>query len=503
MQTKNQDRRVCGPIDQHNPVVQYFRSPVDYLSGISIRFGTYRKVMTHHINFRLDLIENCGENEIDWPNVSGIPIFRSEVSATGISDISYFHLYFPTIPISKGLLFALTIASPDAKPGDAVTAWLTYGNDRIPGHVRCRAYEYIADGYGLQANLITSHPTAAEYPLGLLYSPLSSCNMNCTHCISRHTRQRSIHMTESAKQEIKKHAESKKLHWIFTDYSGDIFFADHKNPGELDFLFSLGIAIHIDTNGACLNAAVIEKVMKSPVDALSISVDAAQDETYRTIRVGAPPIGQIFDSASAVVEARARHGRRDNFSVRMGFTMMRSNLHELPLFIQKAAKAGVDAVGCRHLEIYHADMKNESLFYHKEYFNSIRAACIELAKSVNLNLFISEELWDYPATGGWEPCLNPWSSVVMLANGDVMACCVPGSRMGNTNEASLESIWQSEAYQRLRERVNSIDPPSLCKTCPVRKSLNHYDNRADLCASRSAIPLLEELMTTDRKFTPN
>jgi radical SAM protein with 4Fe4S-binding SPASM domain len=142
-------------------------------------------------------------------------------------------------------------------------------------------------------------------------------------------------------------------------------------------------------------------------------------------------------------------------------------------------------------------MESESLFDHKAYFHSIRAASLELAKSLEITLFIGEELWDHPAAGGSAPCLIPWSVATVLANGDVMACCVPGSKIGNVNEQSLEAIWQGAAYRRLRERVNSADPPSLCKACQFRNTLNSYESHAFLCASRTATPLLEELLEED------
>lgn len=51
-----------------------------------------------------------------------------------------------------------------------------------------------------------------------------------------------------------------------------------------------------------------------------------------------------------------------------------------------------------------------------------------------------------------------------------MACCVPGSEMGNQNEVSLETIWHSDAYNRLRARVNTDNPPELCRKCPYKSS---------------------------------
>jgi radical SAM protein with 4Fe4S-binding SPASM domain len=487
--------RITGPIDRNNPVVQYFRSPDDYLSGVSLRFGTYLVNWPHRLILSIHAVDENDNIRSQASNTLGELLFQIDVAAAGVSNVGYFNFYFSTIPDSKGRLFAITIASAEAKDGEALTAWLSRTDQRIPGHVLCRAARVsIEDEFGLQAKLITSNPSTSAYPSGILYSPLSSCNMNCVHCVSRHSRKRVVRMAEDIRKELKARVDAKDLQWVFTDYSGDIFHAERKNPGELDFLFGLGIAIHVDTNGAYLDNAAIERVMRSPVGHLSISVDAALDETYRVIRVGAPPIDQIFASAKALVDARRKHGREGNFKIYMGFTLMRSNIHELPLFIQKAAAAGIDAIGCRHLEVYHSEMEEESLLSHKRLFNSIRAESIELAKSLNITLYIGEELDDLPAAGATPPCLIPWGSAVILANGDVMACCVPGSKMGNVGEQPLEVIWQGEAYRRLRRRVNSADAPSLCTNCQFRNTLNSFEDVAALRSHQLARPLLDDLM---------
>jgi len=263
METQTLDRCVCGPLNQHNSIVQYFKATDNFMSGIAIKFGTYRKIMKHRLEFQLHLLDN--EQGLARQNLAGEPFFRKEANAAGISDVGYFHFYFPTIPNSKGRVFALTIASPDAGQGQAVTAWLACNQFRIPGHIHCLTALNVGEEFGLQARLITSNPIVkTESPQGIVYSPFSSCNMNCTHCISRHSRRRAVKMSELIKQDIKALADSKKLYWIFTDYSGDIFFAEHKCPGQLDFLFNLGITLHVDTNGAYLNDAMIERVMAGP-----------------------------------------------------------------------------------------------------------------------------------------------------------------------------------------------------------------------------------------------
>lgn len=486
----------CGPIDPGHVVVQHLRCPVDHLSGVALHFGTYRRIMRHRLRLQLARID---ETTAAGPTTTTAPpviVAVSDLDAARVRDGAEFYFYFPAIENSRGALLVLTISSDGAAPDHALTVWLSRGANRIPGHVSCRSRRTLDPDYGLRGTLITSDPVAGTaFPEGLLYSPLSSCNLNCIHCVSRHTRDRVFRTPEQTKQDIARHAAAGQLRWMFTDYSGDIFFAERKSPGALSFVLDLGVTVHIDTNGACLDQAVLDRVMASKVDALNISIDAARDATFRRIRVGAPPVEQIFAAARLVVEARTRHGRENDFRIGLGFTLMHSNLHELPLFIEKAAEIGVDSVNCRHLEIYHADTEAESLFFHKAEFNEVRASSLALARRLSLPLLIGEALEEQPDANGLPPCTIPWGSAVVVANGDVLACCVPGSKMGSLNERSLEEIWQGEAYRRLRARVNSADPPELCRHCHYRRSLDSYDDVAALRANRNARSLLEELVT--------
>jgi radical SAM protein with 4Fe4S-binding SPASM domain len=64
----------------------------------------------------------------------------------------------------------------------------------------------------------------------------------------------------------------------------------------------------------------------------------------------------------------------------------------------------------------------------------------------------------------------------VLGNGDVLACCVPGLKMGNLHENTMEEIWNGPRYQELRRSVNSANPPPSCKTCPIIRDTNDRDS---------------------------
>jgi radical SAM protein with 4Fe4S-binding SPASM domain len=480
-QDHSQDHRICGPIDRLGGVVQLIRCPRDHLSGVSIQFGIHCRPQEIPIIVEVFAVDEAQFGSTAWPEIGSDALARSTILPGDLDDAEYHHVYFQNFPDSKDRLFALRLTSPEIGAHESPTIFVSRGADRIAGHGGLHTRDGLFVSHGLKANLIFGSPEPhASSPPGLLYSPLTSCNMNCTHCISRHSRKRAVRMSSAIKDEIKSLVSAGKITWMFTDYSGDLLFADHKKPGELDYVTGLGIAVHIDTNGAYLTDERIAKIMASKVDAVSISIDAATDETYQTIRIGAPHLDTIFDAAARLVDARARHGRENDLVISVGYTLMVSNIDELPLFVERAARAGVDTIGCRHLEVYHAPMQAESLVHAPERFNTMRREALALAATLGVQLNIGDEFRARPGRGSPQPCLLPWESATVLANGDVMACCVPGARIGNLTEDTLEGIWTGERYRRLRMRINSNDPPALCRSCQFRNAVNRFGSHNSL-----------------------
>jgi hypothetical protein len=68
----------------------------------------------------------------------------------------------------------------------APTVWLTDGDERVPGHVACYVGDEEQGEYGTQASVTYGGLTAeTSVPRMILYGPVSQCNLNCIHCISR------------------------------------------------------------------------------------------------------------------------------------------------------------------------------------------------------------------------------------------------------------------------------------------------------------------------------
>ena len=65
---------------------------------------------------------------------------------------------------------------------------------------------------------------------------------------------------------------------------------------------------------------------------------------------------------------------------------------------------------------------------------------------------------------------------MVTGEGDVRACCMPGSVVGNINEASLEDIWNGRRMRDFRVRINTPNPPAPCDACGYYRHENNFES---------------------------
>ena len=256
---------------------------------------------------------------------------------------------------------------------------------------------------------------------------------------------------------------------IYTDYSGDLLWADHRWPGELDFLIDLDVPYAMVTTGIYLDSDRAKKLVDSRITMLNVSLDAARTETYNRIRKGSPALNSVLDNVREFQRIRREQKAEKRIALFLGFTLMRSNLFELEEFIELAAELEADVIACRHVEAYTPDMAQELLWFDQEAFNVARIDALDLANRLGVGIAIPEAFEHRPLRSGHRPCFEPWSAAVVLGNGDVQACCLPGTKVGSLREASFEDIWVSKPYADFRLAVNSDHQPIPCRACPYTR----------------------------------
>lgn len=80
-------------------------------------------------------------------------------------------------------------------------------------------------------------------------------------------------------------------------------------------------------------------------------------------------------------------------------------------------------------------------------------------------------------------CIRPSREMCVLYNGDVVLCCVDWFRTvigGNVDQASVQEVWNSPVFQRIREGFNEEDAaklPDICLHCTESACPNNHRRR--------------------------
>src|SRR5262249_21314140 len=100
--------------------------------------------------------------------------------------------------------------------------------------------------------------------------------------------------------------------------------------------------VSINSNGTLLNGDRIDRLLRSPLTSISISLDAARPETYRRVRGG--DFQLVISRVRNLILARNRRPRTNRLAVYINLTLMRENIEEFPEFVDLAADLGADGV---------------------------------------------------------------------------------------------------------------------------------------------------------------
>lgn len=495
-------KKPAGELLHQSTIVQYLQASGDALSVISPVIATYRHQIRGSLLLTVRLEQQAPRSRwaqrLQRIGLTVKPVYLSkEIGRLRLDGESIFDNESVDISIEphdkdETSRYAITITALHTRKGYAPTAWLSDDEERVPGHLACYVNGMAQGSYGLMATLFRASPVAPSLvPPAILLSPVTQCNLNCVHCISRHTRKKLQKLSIPFRDRLKQYCQEGYISFIATDYSGDILWADNRFGGELEYLFSLNVPFHLDTNGAYLLPEKVESLLKSKLHSVNISLDAATDATYRRVRKGAPPLVEVLENIRHLVMMKNRLGSA--VSISMSFTLMASTLHEWPDFLRMAAEIGVKVVLARHLEAYTADMEEESLWHDKRRYNEAMASAMALAEELGVTLGAPSAFMIRPDRIGHRPCPEPWRSAVLLGNGDVSACCVPGMVMGNLNETSLEDIWNGPRYQTLRMTVNTEHAPAPCKSCPMYRLPENPDSYLIYSARKASGGVSSEL----------
>jgi MoaA/NifB/PqqE/SkfB family radical SAM enzyme len=268
-------------------------------------------------------------------------------------------------------------------------------------------------------------------------------------------------------EQIAAGAKAGHLEHVRSDYSGDLLNSDKRHGGWLDRMIALDIPFEIDTHANDLTEEAAAKLIGSRLRTINFSLDTMDPEDYLRIRRGARPHAEVIANIRHFMALR--HARRPDIQTMVSFVLMRRNLDSIDAALDLVKELGIGYVAGNHLHVYTPDMVEESLLLVPHRYAEACERLRTRARAMGVTLTLPEPVFVTAPGRGHVPCSVARHTALFLGNGDVMVCCMPGTKVGNLSQDSLAGIWHGAAMRTFRARVNSDDPPEPCTVCPMRR----------------------------------
>jgi radical SAM protein with 4Fe4S-binding SPASM domain len=272
-------------------------------------------------------------------------------------------------------------------------------------------------------------------PVEYIVETTAKCNLYCPMCPRESHPQPKADMADGVFEKLVRESQDTAEHMMLIGLGEP--FMDPAIFERIEFCHKHSISTLLSTNGTFLDERLSDRVLRSPLEQITLSFDGARKETFEFYRKGAK-FEKVRDNF--VRFAQMKRDRRSKLQIVIQMVRMDGNADEVADFIRFwSAVPGVDQVRVKADET-----------------NLMRPSAGHTAAE-------------------WKnPCHYLWRGPVYVKqNGDVYPCCqsymLDGAPLGNVGQQPLTQIWNSEEMARMRRlhaagRAGEIDICSRCCT---------------------------------------
>ncbi|MBV9439375.1 MAG: radical SAM protein [Candidatus Eremiobacteraeota bacterium] len=310
--------------------------------------------------------------------------------------------------------------------------------------------------------------------------PVGECNLRCRMCPVRYREARGAFMpweTYAALVDALPALTEMHLQGLGEPLLHPRFF------DMVSYAAGRGVRVSVNTNLTLLTPAKAERIVTCGLGWIYVSADGATPATYERIRVDAS-WEKFSRNVVRLMAAIERHGGPE---VTLTAVAMRDNLDELAGLVERAAEWGIRTLNVQHLchdfgestlPARYAPMRafvaEQTLLAEDparvaHAFAAARDAAAQHGVALRLPRVVP--VAHAPGTPGRARCDWPWRGPYVAYDGTAMPCCMIATpdrgALGNVRDAGVEAVWNGAAYADFRRRLDSDDPPEVCRSCSV------------------------------------
>ena len=315
----------------------------------------------------------------------------------------------------------------------------------------------------------------------------NTCNIRCRHC----------YQAKNGESLLKAPRIGRELRREFSQFypylstlrlmGGEVFAMD----GFGDLLDDVAAAtdrpiVSVCSNGTLIDEAWAEKIVRTPLAHLTVSIDGGTTETYNRIRRGAD-LNSVLANIERVQKWKRKLGSALPY-LSSFFVVMRSNFREIPMYLEHLRKLEIREVTLETIRVSNENIARDpdlmtdeeivdpaevaelhgllrhTLECERQAFRAIRfSGMTSLFERHGLDAGFLEEKAQglYPdsdqlkpldGSTGFELCPNPWTTLFITENGDVRICFL-SEPIGNLYETPVAALWNCPQALTKRRRM--------------------------------------------------
>jgi len=284
-------------------------------------------------------------------------------------------------------------------------------------------------GYLLRKSRLSALPV--EY----IVETTAKCNIYCPMCPRETHKQPKEDMSDQVFEQLVRESSESAEHMMLIGLGEPLL--DNKIYQRIEFCARHKISTLLSTNGTLLDEAAAERLLKTPIEHITLSFDGSTKESFEFYRKGAK-----FDRV------------RENF---VRFAKMKA-----------AIGAKVQVV----VQMVRMEKNWDEVGEFEKFWKAIPGVDQTRVKADETNLMSPDG--GHAAGDFAHPCHYLWRGPMYVKqNGDVYPCCqsymLDGKPVGRIGEQPLEAIWNSAEMERMRGlhtsgRAGEIDICGKCRT---------------------------------------
>ncbi|MEM4724197.1 MAG: radical SAM protein [Candidatus Hadarchaeum sp.] len=306
-------------------------------------------------------------------------------------------------------------------------------------------------------------------PLTASFAITTRCNSKCSYC-----KIWELEPYDTPLSDLKRAVdELSDLGVYLVSLSGGEPFLHNSLPELIAHIRSRGLAVSLTTNGSLLKSGRLWPVLEAGLDALGLSLDTIDSDTYATIR--GLPLMRILEGLHCLSRARAKFPR---LAVSVNCVISKANIEQIVPLVEYCTSQDI-AVGFQPLHLTYASSHEPvSLTFDEQDLPRLHALIEQLLNMQRRGYLINNDpsyLEGFPnflvfrrlpegfvCTAGF--------TTISIDHALNVRNCWPMDPIGNLHTQPLTKIWYSEDYKNRRAMMLKLECPKCWQRCHVERS---------------------------------